>query len=58
MEKQEENLINITIRYEHDKKYWAAAVSDLQEKVKVNNEILFGSRIKIIFIIFFLVCES
>lgn len=53
MEKQAENLINITSRYECDKKYWAAAVSDLQEKVKVNDEILFGSRIEIIFIFFF-----
>lgn len=52
MEKQAENLINITSRYECDKKYWAAAVSDLQEKVKVNDEILFGSRIEIIFIFF------
>ncbi|KAH9664286.1 kinesin-like protein KIN-14R [Citrus sinensis] len=35
VEKQAENLINITSRYECDKKYWAAAVSDLQEKVKM-----------------------
>lgn len=33
--KQAENLINITSRYERDKKYWAVAVNDLQERVKM-----------------------
>ncbi|KAK2656623.1 hypothetical protein Ddye_009675 [Dipteronia dyeriana] len=33
--KQSENLRNITSSYEHDKKYWIAAVNDLQEKIKV-----------------------
>ncbi|XWS41672.1 hypothetical protein CRYUN_Cryun17cG0102500 [Craigia yunnanensis] len=33
--KQAENLKNITSRYEHDKKYWAAAINDLQEKIKI-----------------------
>ncbi|XP_022751140.1 kinesin-like protein KIN-14R isoform X1 [Durio zibethinus] len=32
--KQGENLKNITSRYEHDTKYWAEAVNDLQEKIK------------------------
>ena len=39
MGKQTENLKNITSRYEHVKKYWAAAVNDLQEKIKVNDVI-------------------
>ncbi|EOX91895.1 Di-glucose binding protein with Kinesin motor domain isoform 3 [Theobroma cacao] len=33
--KQAENLKNITSRYGHDKKYWAAAVHDLQEKIMI-----------------------
>ncbi|KAK6237883.1 hypothetical protein QUC31_003352, partial [Theobroma cacao] len=33
--KQVENLKNITSRYGHDKKYWAAAVHDLQEKIMI-----------------------
>ncbi|KAK3211129.1 hypothetical protein Dsin_015835 [Dipteronia sinensis] len=36
--KQSENLRNITSSYEHDKKYWIAAVNDLQEKIKVMKE--------------------
>ncbi|KAK8556728.1 hypothetical protein V6N12_003123 [Hibiscus sabdariffa] len=32
---QVENLKDITSRYEHDTKYWAAAVNDLQEKIKI-----------------------
>ncbi|KAK8663851.1 hypothetical protein V6N13_083656 [Hibiscus sabdariffa] len=32
---QAENLKDITSRYEHDTKYWAAAVNDLQEKIKI-----------------------
>ncbi|XVE86888.1 hypothetical protein DITRI_Ditri18aG0071600 [Diplodiscus trichospermus] len=33
--KQAENLKNITSKYKHDKKYWAAAINDLQEKIKI-----------------------
>ncbi|XVF15315.1 hypothetical protein REPUB_Repub09cG0140900 [Reevesia pubescens] len=33
--KQAEILKNITSSYEQDKKYWAAAVYDLQEKIKI-----------------------
>ncbi|XVF59122.1 hypothetical protein PTKIN_Ptkin07bG0249900 [Pterospermum kingtungense] len=33
--KHAENLKNTTTRYEHDTKYWAAAVNDLQEKIKI-----------------------
>ncbi|MBA0688542.1 hypothetical protein Goari_006319, partial [Gossypium aridum] len=33
--KQAENLKNITSSYEHYKKYWAAAVNNLQEKIKI-----------------------
>ncbi|GMI66806.1 MALECTIN DOMAIN KINESIN 2 [Hibiscus trionum] len=29
------NLKDITRRYEHDTKYWAAAVNDLQKKIKI-----------------------
>ncbi|KAJ4714582.1 Kinesin-like protein [Melia azedarach] len=36
--KQAENLRNITSRYERDKNYWAAALNDLQEKVKMMKE--------------------
>ncbi|KAL5755256.1 hypothetical protein ACOSP7_023476 [Xanthoceras sorbifolium] len=36
--KQAENLRNVTSSYEHDKKYWIAAVNDLQEKIKVMKE--------------------
>ncbi|GMI94118.1 MALECTIN DOMAIN KINESIN 2 [Hibiscus trionum] len=32
---QAENLKDITSRYGHDTKYWAAAVNDLQEKIKI-----------------------
>ncbi|KAA3461648.1 kinesin-like protein KIF3B [Gossypium australe] len=35
MGKQAENLKNITSSYEHYKKYWAAAVNNLQEKIKI-----------------------
>lgn len=35
MEKQAENLRNISSKYEHDKKYWAAAINELHEKIKV-----------------------
>lgn len=34
--KQAKNLENITSSYEHDKKYWAAAVNDLQEKIEAS----------------------
>ncbi|KAB2052086.1 hypothetical protein ES319_A12G095500v1 [Gossypium barbadense] len=33
--KQTENLKNITSSYEHYKKYWAAAINNLQEKIKI-----------------------
>ncbi|TYH38301.1 hypothetical protein ES332_D12G101400v1 [Gossypium tomentosum] len=33
--KQAENLKNITSSYEHYKKYWAAAVNNLREKIKI-----------------------
>ncbi|GLT46908.1 hypothetical protein SLA2020_206350 [Shorea laevis] len=32
--KQGENLRNITSRYDHDKKHWALALDDLQQKIK------------------------
>lgn len=35
MEKQAENLRNISSKYEHDKKYWTAAINELHEKIKV-----------------------
>ncbi|KAG6702646.1 hypothetical protein I3842_07G046100 [Carya illinoinensis] len=35
MEKQAENLRNISGRYEHDQIYWAAAINNLHEKIKV-----------------------
>ncbi|KAF2295791.1 hypothetical protein GH714_034014 [Hevea brasiliensis] len=38
MGKQSENLRNITSIYERDKKYWAAAVKNLQEKIKMMKE--------------------
>ncbi|KAJ9171105.1 hypothetical protein P3X46_019153 [Hevea brasiliensis] len=38
MGKQSENLRNITSMYERDKKYWAAAVKNLQEKIKMMKE--------------------
>lgn len=34
--KQSENLRNLTSIYERDKKYWAAAVKNLQQEIKVN----------------------
>ncbi|WCJ32014.1 Kinesin-like protein KIN-14R [Euphorbia peplus] len=33
--KQAENLRSLTSKYERDKKYWASAIQDLQEKLKV-----------------------
>ncbi|CAK7339648.1 unnamed protein product [Dovyalis caffra] len=36
--KQAENLRNITTVYDRDKKYWAAAVKNLQEKIKMIKE--------------------
>ncbi|KAJ9177490.1 hypothetical protein P3X46_012706 [Hevea brasiliensis] len=36
--KQSENLRNITSMYERDKIYWAAAVNNLQEKIKMMKE--------------------
>lgn len=41
MEKQAEDLKNISSRYEHDKKKWATAISNLQDQVEVWLE--FGS---------------
>ncbi|GMY12069.1 kinesin-like protein KIN-14R [Fagus crenata] len=35
VEKQAENLRNISSKYEHNKKYWAAAINDLHEKIDV-----------------------
>ena len=35
MEKQAENLRNISSKYEQDKKYWTAAINELHEKIKV-----------------------
>ncbi|XAR73509.1 Minus-end-directed kinesin ATPase [Bertholletia excelsa] len=35
VEKQTEELRNITTRYERDKKFWATAVKNLEEKIKV-----------------------
>ncbi|KAM5577000.1 kinesin-like protein KIN-14R [Rosa sericea] len=35
MQKQAEDIRNLSTRYEHDKKYWAAAVNDLQLKIKL-----------------------
>ncbi|KAI4328116.1 hypothetical protein L6164_020499 [Bauhinia variegata] len=35
VEKQAENLKNISSRYEHDKKRWTEAINDLQEKIKL-----------------------
>ncbi|KAJ7943754.1 Kinesin-like protein [Quillaja saponaria] len=35
VEKQAENLRNISSRYEHDKMHWAVAINNLQEKVKL-----------------------
>ncbi|XP_010254592.1 PREDICTED: kinesin-like protein KIF3B isoform X2 [Nelumbo nucifera] len=35
MEKQEAKLRDISSRYERDKKFWVAAVNDLEEKIKV-----------------------
>ncbi|XP_023887362.2 kinesin-like protein KIN-14R [Quercus suber] len=35
MAKQAENLRNISSKYEHDKKYWTAAINELHEKIKV-----------------------
>ncbi|KAB1211060.1 Kinesin-4 [Morella rubra] len=35
VEKQAENLRNVSTRYEHDKKYWAVAINNLHEKIKV-----------------------
>ncbi|KAI8026323.1 Kinesin-like protein KIN-14R [Camellia lanceoleosa] len=34
VEKQAEKLRNISSRYEHDKKFWVAAVNNLEEKIK------------------------
>ncbi|KDP29798.1 hypothetical protein JCGZ_18733 [Jatropha curcas] len=36
--KQSENLRNITSMYERDKKYWAGAVKNLQERIKIMKE--------------------
>ncbi|OMO72976.1 hypothetical protein COLO4_27381 [Corchorus olitorius] len=33
--KQAENLKDVTGKYEHDKKFWAAAINDLQEKIRI-----------------------
>ncbi|KAI7979213.1 Kinesin-like protein KIN-14E [Camellia lanceoleosa] len=38
VEKQAEKLRNISSRYEHDKKFWVAAVNNLEEKIKVMKE--------------------
>lgn len=35
VDKQAEDLRNISSRYERDKKFWAVAVDNLQEKIKV-----------------------
>ncbi|XP_004289515.1 PREDICTED: geminivirus Rep-interacting motor protein-like [Fragaria vesca subsp. vesca] len=35
MQKQAEDIRNLSSKYEHDKKYWAAAVNDLQLKIKL-----------------------
>ncbi|KAJ7953501.1 Kinesin-like protein [Quillaja saponaria] len=35
VEKQAENLRNISSMYQHDKMHWAEAITDLQEKVKL-----------------------
>ncbi|CAL5346748.1 unnamed protein product [Camellia sinensis] len=38
VDKQAEKLRNISSRYEHDKKFWVAAVNNLEEKIKVMKE--------------------
>ncbi|PQP99837.1 kinesin-II 95 kDa subunit [Prunus yedoensis var. nudiflora] len=38
IQKQAEDIKNISSRYERDKKYWAIAVNDLQEKIKLMHE--------------------
>ncbi|KAI8018294.1 Kinesin-like protein KIN-14R [Camellia lanceoleosa] len=38
VEKQAEKLRNISSRYEHEKKFWVAAVNNLEEKIKVMKE--------------------
>ncbi|XP_059644265.1 kinesin-like protein KIN-14R [Cornus florida] len=35
VEKQAVNLMNITSRYERDKKFWTAAITNLEEKIKI-----------------------
>ncbi|XP_050388067.1 kinesin-like protein KIN-14R [Argentina anserina] len=35
MQKQAEDIRNLSIKYEHDKNYWASAVNDLQLKIKL-----------------------
>lgn len=43
IQKQAEDIKNISSRYERDKKYWTIAVNDLQEKIKVfGNELFVG----------------
>lgn len=41
IQKQAEDIKNISSRYECDKKYWTIAVNDLQEKIKVFGNALF-----------------
>ena len=38
VEKQAENLRDISSRYDHDKKKWTEAINDLQGKIKVSDE--------------------
>ncbi|VVA35940.1 PREDICTED: kinesin [Prunus dulcis] len=38
IQKQAEDIKNISSRYERDKKYWTIAVNDLQEKIKLMHE--------------------
>ncbi|KAI8572287.1 hypothetical protein RHMOL_Rhmol01G0186500 [Rhododendron molle] len=38
VDKQAENLRNISSKYECDKKFWAVAINNLQEKIKVMKE--------------------
>lgn len=38
VEKQAENLRNISSSYDHDKKKWTEAIISLQEKIKVNDD--------------------
>lgn len=37
VEKQDENLRNLSSKYDHDKQFWALAVRDLDKKLKVVN---------------------